>query len=146
MPMVLVKLAILVLISLVRVGLDFPRPFHKLFIFYLHEHLSYRSIERRQNQIRSARWTAGASIIVPPSSLSIWPLALQLVLVISSLGIRLLSLVFISSLPQPILLLQCICQFYSRVPTGYPKYFWRRNQIVVLCEVLQSSPWWPLYH
>ena len=46
-PMILVKLAILILVSLVRVGLNFPGSLHKIFIFDLYEHLSYKSIERR---------------------------------------------------------------------------------------------------
>ena len=46
-PMVSVKFAILIFVPLEGLGLDFLRPLHKLFIFDLHEHLSYRSIERR---------------------------------------------------------------------------------------------------
>ena len=47
MSMVPVKFAIYVFISLVGIGLDLPHPLHKLFIFYLYEHLGYKSIERR---------------------------------------------------------------------------------------------------
>ena len=46
-PLVFVKLAILVFVPLEEVGLDFARSLHKLFIFDLHELLSYGSIERR---------------------------------------------------------------------------------------------------
>ena len=46
MPMISVKLAILIFVTLEVVSLDFPWSFHKHFIFDLHKHLSYRGIER----------------------------------------------------------------------------------------------------
>ena len=45
-PIVSIKLAILIFISLIGAGLDFFRALHKLLIFYFHEHLGYGSIER----------------------------------------------------------------------------------------------------
>ena len=46
-PMVSMKLVILIFVPLEGFDLDFPRPLHKHFVFDLHKHLSYRSIERR---------------------------------------------------------------------------------------------------
>ena len=70
-PMVPVKLAILVFVSLEGVGLDFSWPLTKLFVFDLHEHLGYRSILRRQYEVRSARWSAVTSVVSPPLGISI---------------------------------------------------------------------------
>ena len=47
MSMILVELTILILIPLEGVGLDLFWPLHKVFILDLHEHLSYRGIEKK---------------------------------------------------------------------------------------------------
>ena len=52
---ILAKLTILFLISLEGVGLDLPKPLHKVFILDLHEYLGYRGIKRRQHLVGLAR-------------------------------------------------------------------------------------------
>ena len=42
-----VKLIILVLVFTEGIGLDFPKPFHKFFVFDLHKYLGDGGIERR---------------------------------------------------------------------------------------------------
>ena len=44
---ILVELIVLVLISPEGVGLDLPRPLHKVLILNFHEYLGYRGVERR---------------------------------------------------------------------------------------------------
>ena len=44
-PMVSVKLAVFVFVSLLGFSLDFPRPIYKFFVFDLHEYLEYWSFE-----------------------------------------------------------------------------------------------------
>ena len=69
--MVFVKLTIFVLVPLEGVGFDFFRPFDKVFILNLHEHLSNRGVKGRQHKVKSMRWSMRMSVVSPSSDISI---------------------------------------------------------------------------
>ncbi|GFY85329.1 hypothetical protein Acr_04g0000670 [Actinidia rufa] len=95
---------------------DFFGPLHKFFILDFHEHLGYRSVQRRQYQVELVRWRAGTSVASPSPSILVCPLSFCLVPIVCLLGVGFLLFVIIPSLPLAFGLGQF---FYCDVLVGF---------------------------